>query len=90
MKLKGRRFWRRFRKASDEHEREERAQRRRELEQRVRELLRKGDYGAEGEYLQVVKDIRQDMGLNTSIVEAQEIIRQFRSAVSERRLLDQE
>jgi len=79
-------FWRGFRKASDLREREEIAQIRSDLLERLSRLVRTGGHEAEPEYVAVLKQIRQDM----SEEELRERIRQFHDAVNERQLLDQE
>jgi hypothetical protein len=81
-----RNFWRGFRKASDLRQREEIAKVRSDLLERLGHLVRMGGHEAEGEYVTVLKQIRQDM----SAEELQERIRQYHDAVNARQSLDRE
>jgi hypothetical protein len=78
-------FWRGFRKASDEREREEQAKRRAEVLERLRNLMLAGGHDSEGEFRQMMKDLKPDI----SNVEMAERVRQYHDAVSARQLRDQ-
>jgi hypothetical protein len=78
-------FWRGFRKASDQHEREERTKRRAEVLERVRMLMLTGGHDAENEFREMMKEIKPAI----SNQEMAERVRQFHDAVSARQLRDQ-
>jgi archaellum biogenesis protein FlaJ (TadC family) len=86
-----RKFWKGFRKASDLSEREEKKRLRRELLDRLRELLRTGRHEAESEYVEIVKQIYRDtFDREIEKEDLKERIRQFHDAVNERLSLDRE
>jgi hypothetical protein len=78
-------FWRGFRKPTDQHEREEQAKRRAEVLERLRTLMLAGGHDSEGEFRQMMKDLKPDI----SSEEMAERVRQFHDAVSARQLRDQ-
>jgi hypothetical protein len=82
-------FWRGYRKPSDEREREERDKRRKELRVRLTTLLATGGHEAESEYVGIVKELFRDVfKREIEKDELQERIRRFHDAVNERKSLD--
>jgi len=79
-------FWRGFRQAADERERQEKAKIRAEQVEKLRRLLSVGGHEAEPEYVQLLKDWKPDISKG----ELAERIRQYHAAVSERQLRDRE
>jgi hypothetical protein len=77
-------FWRGFRKASDQHERLDRTKIRNERVELLRRLLEEGGHEAEQQYVEALKDWQPDI----SKEELAMMIKQFHAAVSERQSRD--
>jgi hypothetical protein len=79
-------FWRGFRGAADEHERQDKVKVRKEQLEKLRHLLDVGGHEAEPEFVQAIKDWKPDI----TKAELAERIRQYHAAVSERQSRDRE
>jgi hypothetical protein len=79
-------FWRGFRRAADEHERQEKAQVRKEQLEKLRQLLEVGGHEAEPEYVHLLKDWKPDITKEELALR----IKQYHAAVSERQSRDRE
>lgn len=78
-------FWRGFRRESDEQQREQRAKIRAEQLRKLRQLLEVGGHEAEPEYVQLLKDWKPDITKEELALR----IKQYHAAVSERQSRDQ-
>jgi hypothetical protein len=79
-------FWRGFRGAADEHERQDKIKVRKEQLEKLRHLLDVGGHEAEPAFVQAIKDWKPDITKE----ELAERIRQYHAAVSERQSRDRE